>query len=112
MSAPQHTDADAESISPDAVSPLGARYVESETFECDDADPCASVVRRVASFAGVDPLTADGVLYDAIDAELVERTVEGHGDAEFRLTFRLFGCDVELESGGQATAYRRPTRVE
>ena len=91
MSAPQHTEADAESIAPDAVSPLGARYAESEAFECDDADR---------------------VLYDAIDPEMVEWTVEGHGDAESRLTLRLFGCDVELESGGRATAYRRPTRAE
>lgn len=111
MSAPQPTETDAGSTVP-ALSPLGARYVESTTFECDDVDPCTSVVREVASFAGVDPLATDRVLYDAIDAGMVERTVEGHGGATFRLTFRLFGCDVELESGGHATAYRRPTQVE
>lgn len=106
MSTQTHTEVDAESSAADAVSPLGSRYTESETFRCGDVDPYIDLVRRVAAFAEIDPFDAEETLYDAIDVDIVERMVAGCDEGDLRLAFRLFGCDVELRNDGRATVYR------
>lgn len=108
MSTRHKSDGEADATAADAVTPFGSRYVDSETFDCGDADPCTRLIRRAAGFAGVDPLNADDTLHDAVDVAAVERMFDDRHAGDYRLSFRLFGCEVDLRSDGRATVYRLP----
>lgn len=78
-------------------------------YDRDDRTLLRAVVEAVGAETGRDPLELHP-LYDALDAEALERVVSPDRGADppaGRLRFRYESCDVTVTGDGRVTAARR-----
>lgn len=68
------------------------------------------LVERVSSTTGVDPLELPP-LFDAIDPEAVQRTLQsGEGNAT-RVSFHYAGCEIVVTSDRELFVLKRPSQA-
>ncbi|MFC7078968.1 HalOD1 output domain-containing protein [Halorussus caseinilyticus] len=74
-----------------------------------------AVVRAVTEISGCDLLPEEGVLYDVVDPDALDRLFAdrgGVGETVGRVVFDLQGCRVEVRADGEHVVYEPTERDE
>ncbi|MFW6320321.1 MAG: HalOD1 output domain-containing protein [Halohasta sp.] len=95
-----------EDISPgESSTPTGGADARAHRFEYDRSEPQAisvAIARAVASVSGVDPLSLEPRLYDAVDPDALVRLLTGDStDGEVRITFPFGSHEVTVAGSGE-----------